>query len=1425
MSFMSQFGAPPRSPTSSSTPAAPRPEVHSSAAAQAYTAPPQDSPNPPRTRAERPTSRPLSMVQTYHPPLMEVAQDTLPELQPIFTFLNSHSNKLYQEGYFLKLNDLDSHGRPNTDRSWTECFAQLVGTVLSLWDAAALDAAGQDGEVVPTFINLTDASIKMIETLPTRAKDVQPLQNVLSISTAGKNRYLLHFNSLHSLTQWTAGIRLAMFEHATLQELYTGSLIAGKGKALNNIKGIMERSKFKTEDWCRVRFGAGTPWRRCWCTISPPDEKEVQKQQKHVRKKSSAYDRSPPPPLKGDIKFYDVKRAKKTQPIATITDAYSAYAIYPQSKPLIDQSTLVKVEGTITIHSQPASTTEGFVFVMPEVHPAVSGFEMMLRWLFPVFDVFALYGRPTKLIADTLDLRGLMFAMPQERRYGYLEILDVAGLIHTDGSHRWREADWRLKMKELTAKRISAMTSSRRLSGSNRRGARSSLNLPSRSTALQFDDSASTRSSPIRHDRTSSSNDVPMYGPPLHTGSAPPTGGPFVPPHHQRSVSEAQGLDRYSARPELSDEPPPPPPPHSSLAQYGDQSTDNVSNDSIETRQGKGSFESDPRRRIAPNGAAEDLPPSLTPEPVIAPPAFARRTSSNALPRPYHSPELRRANSRMSTDTLSQLAGANGMPGVQSGATGSLQRYEATGAPDSRTGDESLMMAHNHERGGSREDTLADRSQSGAYPQRNAQEMYAGTGAGYHELPASASASSLTDRPLPPPPPEFLAGQQGSSSYSDLASSIPVEAGSYRAPPRSHDLPPLPRSSFDSSQNPYNDTPSRYDTMPHSMSQRPDSGDQSRARPRQLPSQGSEEYVPARQSWDQRDAGSSQLPQANGSVMRGSSAYPPRTSSSIPRKPLPHRPSSSRSNNREHPQEDASLDSLRNHVYDQDALDQVIARSPTHSSEKDDLNVQRHPTNNSSHYDTESDASPDYASTRKSTETKRSTTSVEKPRAGVMRTVGTVEPEAKEVMIGDVRYRPDAAKASAPNPDIPDIDFGPTMNYASESPNRPGSSGVLVRGHPTRSKSTDTTTQFKRSSTPSPQPSSPSGHDSRPHSRSPSRLLMEQGIEHVRSGSSGSEAEGRRSMIWQPGMAAHPAHARPSSRQSLTPEQFVQQRAQQARVTPVFAHQRLPSNSMLRSNTPPIARHGSGDHSPQSHGRTPSGESIPRPQSRGGSVAFLPGPSQTQGEDYAAHLSAREQEHVARVTGSPLLNVAGNNNPRPQQPPSGGLIGAIEAREREKKDMKAGLSGKMVHNAIMQRRQQESQVHHYGQPYQGQTMPNYGQMQEPMGHPQQMQWMNSMGDEMLRRQSQLLSLQQQQYSPQLGQHVGSAYAMQPQYSPAASPYSSPQAQPQPQQQRWSPQIGRMPGGWETPGHNSQYGPPQQQPYGPYFGNGQPGRGN
>jgi CCR4-NOT transcriptional complex subunit CAF120 len=50
----------------------------------------------------------------FQQPAIETTRDTEPELIPIFQYLSSHANKLYQEGYFLKLNDLD------TSRSFSE---------------------------------------------------------------------------------------------------------------------------------------------------------------------------------------------------------------------------------------------------------------------------------------------------------------------------------------------------------------------------------------------------------------------------------------------------------------------------------------------------------------------------------------------------------------------------------------------------------------------------------------------------------------------------------------------------------------------------------------------------------------------------------------------------------------------------------------------------------------------------------------------------------------------------------------------------------------------------------------------------------------------------------------------------------------------------------------------------------------------------------------------------------------------------------------------------------------------------------------------------------------------------------------------------------------------------------------------------------
>ena len=205
-------------------------------------------------------------------------------------------------------------------------------------------------------------------------------------------------------------------------------------------------------------------------------------------KKRSPYDRSGVPALKGDIKFYDTrkdgKKQKKAQPIATITDAYSAYAIYPQAKSLIDASTLLKIEGNVTVHSDPPSATEGFIFIMPEVHPMVSGFEMLMRFLFPSWDTFNLYGRPGRLVASTLDPRSIMFAMPKNKRYGYLEILDVSNLILDRSSSGWTEREWRKRLKEATGTRMNAVED----------GTRSHSRSASRSSnRLSFGDSGSSR--------------------------------------------------------------------------------------------------------------------------------------------------------------------------------------------------------------------------------------------------------------------------------------------------------------------------------------------------------------------------------------------------------------------------------------------------------------------------------------------------------------------------------------------------------------------------------------------------------------------------------------------------------------------------------------------------------------------------------------------------------------------------------------------------------------------------------------------------------------------------------------------------------------------------------------------------------------------
>lgn len=1043
------------------------------------------------------------------------------------------------------------------------------------------------------------------------------------------------------------------------------------------------------------------PWRRCWCVISPPDEKEYQKMQKDLKKRS-AYDRSHAPVLKGDIKFYDSKKEaekkKKARPIASITEAYSAYAIYPQSRALIDGSTLLKVEGSITIHSEPPSATEGFVFIMPETPPAVSGFEMLLRFLFPTWDTFNLYGRPGRLVASVLDPRSLMFAMPKHKRYGYLEILDVAGLIMTDGSSNWTERDWRKQLKELTGRRMNAMEDGTKTHG--RSGSRSSKRLsigpqntaPVRARVGFADDAGSVRSS--------RSMTVGSHG--LRTDSAPPDpnrerapsalGGSVL--KHSRNVSDTYVRDGPAGMPDFESSPAQgrtsPPPGRVKNAFASDLA-------STPER-----FSSDDERQagISPT-QVEDIEPAPrmgTPEPVVPPPTFSHGAGAKPHHKPFHSPEMRRANSRLSSTTLSQLAKAGGLtPDVLGDDNAARQLGEENDInsdprgpsvqPQTYANPDGMMNANHN---GSREaltpnlmSSDSPRSSPGlplpeqrmGLTQQRSRSPLAGSGpaVGYGQGPPGGRPPPQNNnyrgpvqhqQPMGPPPPSHGRGQPPPSMM--------MAAGQRGPPPPNHGNYP-PRD------------PRMGPPRPPGPPGPPGPG-------------GPHQYHNYR---GPPPPGPRRTPPPNSQGMRGP---PPhlQTSPPINRKPLPQRTTSLQRG------------------------DDPLARPQGGLVRQDSEKSQ----GSSSNYDdAASNVSPDYASTRKSTETQES---VDRPRAGVLRTIG--DPSAAQ---------PPGSRFQNSEYTVPDINFGPTVISSAprnRSPARPSTAGGVSPG-------------------------------STPHVRQESDDTI------------------RRNVPWQPGVAV--AGSNSSGARALSPEEFVQQRAAAA-ATPLYAHgqghQRSPSGNTLGAGLGT----GNGNSRPTSpqpplHSRKTSADLLQRPSSRGSGMVL-------SGGEVSSHLSAREQEHVARVTGTSLLNVAGGRSG--QQPQAAGLVGAIDAREREKAQMKQGLGGHAVAQAIDQRQREQYQAQRaaqvaYAQQMSGphhQQQHNFGPGPETMPHGHG--GMGAMGVGMGPGPAMGPSRQQrpQMMSPPTSYHNGNQANYGPPYGPGYGPGAD---VGQPRQQQHYPLPGQV----------------------------------
>lgn len=349
-----------------------------------------------------------------------------PELAPIVSLLSAQSHRKYNEGVFMLLKDLDSDGNP-AERKWLEVYGIMIGNELAYWNSDQLETNGSIvlGDSKPSYINFSDGSFKSCLKLPSANNSID---NVIVLSTTLKNRFLLQFSSDDDFQSWSCAFRLSTFEYKTLQEAYTATLLITRGALLSDIKVILAEKKFNYEDWTSVRFGAGMPWKRCFAVIEP--SKKTRKGFKN-----------------GCVYFYENDKKKKSL-MAKITNISSVYALYPRSYTVIDKSTMIKLEGAIQF-DQKESSKSCSIFLMPEQHTSVPGYDTLIRFLIPLMDSFNLYGRPTRLIADKTNPNSLLFGLPVLPKVHYLELKDLESIFKNKNSFDWNQEEWMSNIKEV----------------------------------------------------------------------------------------------------------------------------------------------------------------------------------------------------------------------------------------------------------------------------------------------------------------------------------------------------------------------------------------------------------------------------------------------------------------------------------------------------------------------------------------------------------------------------------------------------------------------------------------------------------------------------------------------------------------------------------------------------------------------------------------------------------------------------------------------------------------------------------------------------------------------------------------------------------------------------------------------------------------
>ena len=191
-------------------------------------------------------TRTLSMQETSKSPA-STPNSVHPEIRSLVQLDVAHRRKIYYSGPLIRKLERQTDGqKPHKDDGWVEIWAQLGGTILSIWDMRETREASKQGkEVPPSYINVTDAvrifrlRISSILTLlpqfvqvlgsvtiqATTANPSKRYTNVLTLNSAGSNLILFSCPSTPALISWAVALRLSSWEKSRLEEIYTAHVI------------------------------------------------------------------------------------------------------------------------------------------------------------------------------------------------------------------------------------------------------------------------------------------------------------------------------------------------------------------------------------------------------------------------------------------------------------------------------------------------------------------------------------------------------------------------------------------------------------------------------------------------------------------------------------------------------------------------------------------------------------------------------------------------------------------------------------------------------------------------------------------------------------------------------------------------------------------------------------------------------------------------------------------------------------------------------------------------------------------------------------------------------------------------------------------------------------------------------------------------